>query len=251
MSLLALPVAARSRAASDSPVVGADGIAAGPTPSALTPDPTVLPGLPGLPGPPSSMLAVRGDGGLTLSWAPPSTGSSVTGYVVDRVDAGGVERVCTLPAHEPLCELSGLSNGTRYEFRVAAIGRAGVGRPVTVVAVPCRPVTFAELPDDLTTPAGAAFTLTASVDADPAASLVWQASRDGGRSWRDVGAPLRATSISHTEQAVAPRPGPLGRLRSRGRANQGEQVPRLYRVKASQPTVGVSFSRIVTVTVSS
>lgn len=94
-------------------------------------------------GPPTSVLAVRGDGGLVIMWAAPSPAEGqlpVTGFLVERVGPAGVERVCAVPADEPLCELSGLSNGTRYEFRIAAMNRAGVGLPATVTAQPSRPV---------------------------------------------------------------------------------------------------------------
>ncbi|WP_370289998.1 fibronectin type III domain-containing protein [Nocardioides sp.] len=185
--------------------------------------------------PPSSATALRGDGRLTLTWAPPSLVNKplpVTGYVVERTGAAGVERLCTVAVGEPLeCAVSGLTNGTTYGFTITALNRAGIGRPAKVAGIPYRPVSFTSLPDDVSVAAGATFTLNAVVDAEPAPSLVWQVSKDAGRSWKNVGSGARGSTISYAEKAVAARSGWR------------------YRVKATQAGVGVSYSRSITVTV--
>ncbi|WP_370290707.1 fibronectin type III domain-containing protein [Nocardioides sp.] len=189
---------------------------------------------------PASFRASPGNGRLTLSWVP-SVGNKplpVSSYVVRRLDAGGAggaggsSTECVVPASEPLvCVVEGLTNTQRYSFSVVAVNSAGEGRVATTAGTPYAAVVFTEQPVSVTVGSGASFTLSAVVAADPVASLRWQVSGDGGRTWRNTGGVVTGTSTSLTERAQLARTGWR------------------YRVRASQPVGGVSYSDVVTVSV--
>uniref|UniRef100_A0A672HCA0 Myomesin 3 n=2 Tax=Salarias fasciatus TaxID=181472 RepID=A0A672HCA0_SALFA len=88
-------------------------------------------------GGPASPLAVQvadiNKDYVFLIWQPPSAdGSSpVEGYIIERCDLGlgewercnvNIQKMCYYP-------VSGLKEGTRYQFRVRAVNKAGAGRP--------------------------------------------------------------------------------------------------------------------------
>jgi hypothetical protein len=102
-----------------------------------------------VPSEPSSVTGTARDGAVAVSWtAPASTGgSAVTGYRVQRstsesgtyFDASG----CSTTSTALTCMATGLTNGTAYFFKVAAINSAGTGdfssasAPVTPVVPTC------------------------------------------------------------------------------------------------------------------
>jgi titin len=115
-------------------------VGAGPWSSAVQTTPA------GTPEPPSALLATAGAGRARLTWtAPDSNGSPLTDYIVQRSTDGATwttirDGVSTATA----TTVSGLTNGTRYQFRVAAANGVGAGpwsSPVqaTPVAKPGRP----------------------------------------------------------------------------------------------------------------
>ncbi|RRD57150.1 hypothetical protein EII20_08060 [Comamonadaceae bacterium OH2545_COT-014] len=85
-----------------------------------------------LPTVPQNFAATPGDGQTTLHWdAPASAGSSpITGYYVlyNMMGCGGSHLVpgCS-PTKSTQCTISGLDNGTSYEFRVRAANAVGKG----------------------------------------------------------------------------------------------------------------------------
>ena len=89
----------------------------------------------GGPGRPGSLSASRGNGRVTLRWsAASSNGSAITRYEYQRgssnwstVSGGASARSKTV---------TGLSNGTKYTFRVRAVNGVGAGSPATVSATP-------------------------------------------------------------------------------------------------------------------
>lgn len=87
----------------------------------LQPDPTPTPVFP--PSAPTGVQAEAGDASVIVSWqAPESTGSfPITTYQVQGMPAGG----CLVPASQLTCEVSALTNGTEYSFRVRALNGAG------------------------------------------------------------------------------------------------------------------------------
>ncbi|WP_345508217.1 peroxidase family protein [Terrabacter aeriphilus] len=98
----------------------------------------------GLPGTPTSVVAVRGNGTVDLSWtAPANGGSPITGWSVQVRVAGVVVRTDPLTGSTPSATIGGLANGTTYTFRVAARTAVGLGAYSTASNV----VTPATVPD--------------------------------------------------------------------------------------------------------
>lgn len=101
---------------------------------------TITPGDP-LPGAPRSVRARAGGRMATVSWAPPETGTDgITGYKVTTTPGG-----LSCSTSDLSCDVTGLTNGTTYSFRVAAISSAGIGpqsaasKNVTPAQVPTAP----------------------------------------------------------------------------------------------------------------
>ncbi|GEM_PF-4002588 len=97
------------------------------------------------PAAPSLISATPGDGEVTLSWTRPAdSGSEISGYLV----VGSPQGSCTpAPVTATTCKVSGLSNGTRYSFTVAAITAAGTSdasQPLS--ATPVRTTASGSLP---------------------------------------------------------------------------------------------------------
>ena len=121
---------------------------------------------------PTALAAVAGDGQVSLSWTAPATtgGSAITGYRIDTTSDGGVTWTIAIADTGSTATtriLTGLSNGTTYGFRIAALTSAGSGLPGASVAA---------------TPYGAAATPTALI-ATPdngQVSLSWTAPTDAG-----------------------------------------------------------------------
>jgi Fibronectin type III domain len=96
------------------------------TPSAPPPTATT-------PGAPQSVASSAGDAGVSLSWGAPVShgGSAVTGYRVTVLPGGAVRLVSGLST-----SFTGLSNGTLYTFKVAALNAVGAGPEASVSATP-------------------------------------------------------------------------------------------------------------------
>ncbi len=75
-----------------------------------------------VPDQPATPTLTFGDGELQVSWAPPSNaGSAITGYQLEI--GGGANQVIAVGSAPHVWR--GLSNGTEYQFRVAAVNDAG------------------------------------------------------------------------------------------------------------------------------
>ena len=80
---------------------------------------------------PTGLVAVPGDARVTLTWAAPSSngGAAISDYVVQVSSNNGAtwrpfaDGVSTATA----ATVTGLTNGVRYVFRVAAVNAAGTG----------------------------------------------------------------------------------------------------------------------------
>jgi titin len=121
---------------------------------------------------PTALTAVAGDGQVSLSWTAPATtgGSAITGYRIDTTSDGGVTwtiAIADTGSTATTRVLTGLSNGTTYGFRIAALTSAGSGLPGASVAA---------------TPYGAAATPSALIATpdDGQVSLSWTAPSDTG-----------------------------------------------------------------------
>jgi hypothetical protein len=104
----------------------------------------------GAPGAPTGAAAVAGNGAASVTWVAPASngGSPITSYTV-TANPGG--HTCTRPAAPLTCTVSGLTNGTSYQFSVAATNVAGAGpssgpTAAVVVGTPVAPSGVAAVP---------------------------------------------------------------------------------------------------------
>ena len=94
-----------------------------------------------MPSSPRNVSARRGDASVTVVWKTPSSngGSAIVDYVVQR-SADGASTWTTVPDGVGTARrvtVGGLTNGQRYQFRVAAVNAVGSGPWSEVVsAVP-------------------------------------------------------------------------------------------------------------------
>jgi hypothetical protein len=97
---------------------------------AWSPSKTFTPGL-GAPGAPTIGAVTAGDGRATVNWtAPTSTGGSpITGYIVTPYIAGVAKAPVTSSGTGTSKVVTGLTNGTTYAFKVAAVNAVGTGTP--------------------------------------------------------------------------------------------------------------------------
>jgi hypothetical protein len=111
------------------------------TSSSTTTTTTTTPAPTGTPSAPRDLYARLGNGSVTLIWKTPSSngGSAIVDYVVQR-SADGARTWTTVPDGVSTARrvaVGGLTNGQRYEFRVAAVNAVGSGPWSQVVsAVP-------------------------------------------------------------------------------------------------------------------
>ena len=91
-----------------------------------TDSPTDVPGAPRAP-----QISKVTESTMTLSWSEPSSdgGSMVTGYHIERKDARSLRwtQITREPVDDLTYRVTGLTEGTDYEFRVCAVNKAGVG----------------------------------------------------------------------------------------------------------------------------
>jgi hypothetical protein len=93
-----------------------------------------------VPGAPANVTGTAGNAQVALSWTAPASygGSAITGYHVQQatsangtyLDAAG----CVQNSTTPSCTATGLTNGTAYFFKVAAINSVGTGSYSTASA---------------------------------------------------------------------------------------------------------------------
>lgn len=114
---------------------------------------------------PAAPTASPGDGQVSLSWNAPSDdgGSAVTGYRVQQSSdqgvsygdaAGGCAPITTQNATTTTCNATGLTNGTAYQFRIAAINGIGAGT-YSAASLPATPAASAPPPPPpVTLPSG-------------------------------------------------------------------------------------------------
>jgi titin len=92
-------------------------------------------------GTPTNIAGTVGNGQVTLSWtAPANNGAAITDYVVQSC----VGSSCSTFAHSPSATagiiVTGLTNGTAYTFKIAAVNLAGTGTAATSSAFTPRTV---------------------------------------------------------------------------------------------------------------
>ena len=97
----------------------------------VTPPPPPPP-TPTVPGAPTIGTAVGGDGQATVNWTAPASdgGASISGYRIEQSSNSGASWtvvVTTTGSAATSRVITGLTNGTAYQFRVAAINSVGAG----------------------------------------------------------------------------------------------------------------------------
>ncbi len=115
-----------------------------PSSSVTVPVPTVS-----VPGTPPAPTVVAGDGKITVTVAPGTSGGTPASYYVTAYTANGTSagRKCTVTGASGFCEVTPLTAGSTYTVKAIAMNSAGnsgesvASSPVTVVA-PLRTVTF-------------------------------------------------------------------------------------------------------------
>lgn len=117
----------------------------------------------GPPPAPPGLTAAPSDTAVTLGWAPPVStgGATITRYVVTLDGAA----VATLPATARSYLATGLTNGARHLFEVAAGNTFGTGTTARVTAAPARPLAPTRVTVTLSSGTSAGQLLTVSVHA--------------------------------------------------------------------------------------
>ena len=126
---------------------------------------------------PSNVVGVRGDGQVQLSWAAPQSdgGSAVTDYIIQySTDGSSWQSFSHAALISTSVTVTGLANGTGYQFRVARVNDLGM----SVYSANSPAVTPATVPSSPTNVVG--------VHGNSQVALSWTApSDDGGLSIRD------------------------------------------------------------------
>ena len=104
-------------------------------PAAAPPPPPVVPGAP------TNLAAAAGDGIVAMTWAPPSSGGSVTSYNVYRGTAAGQETLLSSAGNATSYTDTTVTNGVTYYYKVTATNAAGEGSPST--SAPASPTAVA------------------------------------------------------------------------------------------------------------
>ena len=102
-----------------------------------------------VPAAPSGVSALPGDAQVDLTWTVPSDdGATITGYQIEASGGVGPWDIPATTSHT----ITGLTNGTAYQFRVCAINAAGTGpasawsTAVTPRTLPAAPSGVSALP---------------------------------------------------------------------------------------------------------
>ncbi len=187
-----------------------NGVGAGSASDSASASPAGAPGAPGL-------SASPGNGQVRLTWTAASdNGSAITGYQVQR-DGGAWNGISGSGANSTTHTVSGLTNGTRYAFRVRAVNRVGAGSasnraaatpagggggPVVSFGPIATPARTPGAPGGLSaTPGDRQVTLTwTAASANGSAITRYQYQRDGG-SWDDI-EDSSATTTAHTVEGL-------------------------------------------------
>ncbi|TSA01984.1 MAG: hypothetical protein D4R77_13365, partial [Planctomycetaceae bacterium] len=144
-----------------------------------------------VPGAPTSVVAVRGNASLAVTWVAPASngGSNITDYLVKYSSSSGstwttfTDPVSTATS----CTVTGLTNGTAYVIKVIAKNAVGISLPSTNSA-PVTPATVPGAPTSVVAVSGNAslavtWVAPASNGGSNITDYLVKYSSDGGSTW--------------------------------------------------------------------
>ena len=165
---------------------------------------------PTVPGAPAIGTATAGTGQATLTWTAPGSngGSAITGYTVTPYVGGSAQTPQTFVSTATTEVVTGLTNGTSYTFKVAAINGVGTGsmssasNAVTPATVPGAPTIGTATAGSGAGKAVVNFTAPGSNGGSPITSYTVTAtdvtnSVRGGQTATGAGSPITITGL-HT-----------------------------------------------------
>ena len=170
------------------------------------------------PGAPTSVSGTKGNGSLTVAWvAPNANGSAITDYeiYIGTSASGSFSLVADAVSATPGATVSGLTNGTSYYIKVAAVNSLGAGTMSAVSAA--------------ITPSAPCSTACAVGDVGPAGGIVFMTPATAGNAtggyfeaapagWNGTGIDLNIPWCNATSTLIGT-PSALGTAIGTGSAN--------------------------------
>lgn len=157
-----------------------------------------------VPGMPTALAGVGADGSVALSWNAPASagGAPITDYTIQYSGDNGTSwtTFSRAASTSTTATVTGVTNGTSYVFRVAAVNSVGVGSftAASATVVPTAGVSPPTAPSGVSAVPGNAslnVTWTASSNASAETTYLVQYSTDSGNTW-SAGATVTGTTTS-------------------------------------------------------
>jgi titin len=156
-----------------------------------------------VPGAPESLTATPGDSVIQLAWLPPAStgGSSITDYIIER-SADGNSAWTTINdgvGAATSSDVTGLSNGTSYYFRVLAVNEAGSSAASDAVTdiprtVPSPPQSLTAAPTNASGQVLLTWTPPGSDGGAAITDYTIERSPDGTSAWQPIDDGIGATT---------------------------------------------------------
>jgi hypothetical protein len=153
-------------------------------------------------GPANLQVTGVGNGTVSLAWSPPIPAGDVTDYAIQyRTNSGGAWTTFThVPSTSTLATVTGLTNGTKYDFQVAKVTAAGTGSFTAgpASAVPTVPPLYSDTFFRANTT-----TVLGSTDGGAGGAQAWTAS--AGTTWK-IQTNFGRIATGGTPRTTEPRP---------------------------------------------